>query len=799
MCNARAARAQLGGLTDAFEYIEGHAGHVGNEYVDRLAKWGATHFRAACGLCRPLATVLFWLGQNGRGLPWAATALRCFLGDPMLPPLCTSDLGHDRNHAGLSHAALLRPFVPFECTSEAGEAEHAQPSTTPSSESLSMTLTIVSFNALSLLPGERQEAGLAYQVGASAILAEQLLANDVSIAMIQESRCPPGKVKTGSYTRLCSGAERGQWGVEVWLRDGCAVLTHASGQAAASVRAVQATVLAADPRRLLVRILCKPMSFLLVALHGPHRAFERSHILIWWKETIGMIRHYLKNDVLIVAGDLNAALGSRPTAAVDTHAAETEDTAGECVQDLMEAFQLFCPSTFCQLHQGASFTYYQKKCDPVCRVDYILVPRDWQSSHVASSTLPCVHAGHAVQDHVAVCTHVEASLRAEAASLPWARGRIRAPHIMDSGCRAQIVQVLRTAPVVPWGVSTHAHAAIITEHVQRGLTRIQGKKTARPRHPHLSGDTWALQQLVARARHALHFRKARLEHHRLLACLQVWRSRTLTFEQAFANHRWVRQVTFLQAIQVSHLDGLSRALKKSCRLDRDRYIEGLADAISSGPSDGVFAALHAILAHKRKKPYKLEPLPRLKKPDGSACQGPDEVKQVWRRHFGNLEAGVPTSLEAIARAAAEGTGVIANLPRLTHPEDISMIASHADVIQVLRGTKTAKSPGFDALPPELCRAFSQEMAILLHPLLLKTAWRGEEPIGWKGGKAVYFYKNRGEHDSPSSYRAVLLLSTWAKVNHKCLRPPLKSHFERTAPPYKWEEKQVFPLCLGLTL
>ena len=247
---------------------------------------------------------------------------------------------------------------------------------------------------------------------------------------------------------------------------------------------------------------------------------------------------------------------------------------------------------------------------------------------------------------------------------------------------------------------------------------------------------------------------------------------------------------------MSHLDGLSRALKKSCRLDRDRYIEGLADAISSGPSDGVFAALHAILAHKRKKPYKLEPLPRLKKPDGSACQGPDEVKQVWRRHFGNLEAGVPTSLEAIARAAAEGTGVIANLPRLTHPEDISMIASHADMIQVLRGTKTAKSPGFDALPPELCRAFSQEMAILLHPLLLKTAWRGEEPIGWKGGKAVYFYKNRGEHDSPSSYRAVLLLSTWAKVNHKCLRPPLKSHFERTAPPLQMGGKAGFSVVFG---
>ena len=113
MCNARAARAQLGGLQDSFEHIAGHAGYVGNEFVDRLSKWGATHFQSAVGLSRPLNdTVLFWLADGGHKLSWAALAVRAMCGDCTLPPLGTDDLGHDRDHAGLAPLEILRPFIP---------------------------------------------------------------------------------------------------------------------------------------------------------------------------------------------------------------------------------------------------------------------------------------------------------------------------------------------------------------------------------------------------------------------------------------------------------------------------------------------------------------------------------------------------------------------------------------------------------------------------------------------------------------------------------------------------------------
>ena len=91
------------------------------------------------------------------------------------------------------------------------------------------------------------------------------------------------------------------------------------------------------------------------------------------------------------------------------------------------------------------------------------------------------------------------------------------------------------------------------------------------------------------------------------------------------------------------------------------------------------------------------------------------------------------------------------------------------------------NPGLHGLPPELCKVFATDLAAWLHPIYMKIAWRGSEPTGWKGESSVYFYKNRGRHDDCAAYRSVLLLSTWAKACHKCLRAPLKRHFERATP------------------
>ena len=57
----------------------------------------------------------------------------------------------------------------------------------------------------------------------------------------------------------------------------------------------------------------------------------------------------------------------------------------------------------------------------------------------------------------------------------------------------------------------------------------------------------------------------------------------------------------------------------------------------------------------------------------------------------------------------------------------------------------------------------------------------------------------GSFDECSSYRAVLLLSTRAKACHKCLRGPLKTHFEDTAPALQLGGKEGGTVVFGAHL
>ncbi|CAE7209294.1 unnamed protein product [Symbiodinium sp. CCMP2456] len=128
---------------------------------------------------------------------------------------------------------------------------------------------------------------------------------------------------------------------------------------------------------------------------------ESQAIQSWWKDTTKLVKHFLKEDFLIVAGDLNASVGSEISDAIGGLAAEKEDEAGECVRNFARDFQLWLPSTFSDIHTGATHTYQQKKSGKLCRPDYVLLPEAWAKGQILSWTDPEIHAAHVNQDHTA--------------------------------------------------------------------------------------------------------------------------------------------------------------------------------------------------------------------------------------------------------------------------------------------------------------------------------------------------------------------------------------------------------------
>ena len=781
--NSHTLRRLSSGAQDEYEYVPGHSGIAPNEAVDFLSKCGAHSAQGSCGLRIPPDHLLAWLSDGASCLPWVGVAIRSASGDLAYPPLNSLHLGDGAFHGSLSPVDLIRPFAPLDAFGPpAGSGAIGQsPTEGTGHQCVTMRLTVATYNTLSLL-GEVDRADAMPQdplskkhtVGRAALLAAALEEHRVQIAFLQETRCQKGKSSSGGYLRYASGASRGQWGTEIWLKANSPIFCHVRGGAARSTISAQAvTSLHSDPRRIFLRLCIKPVPLLLVALHGPHRATEGSLVEAFWEETLRLLQHFHKGDFLILGGDCNAALGSVTSEHLGDHAAEPEDVAGSALHHIARLLHLWGPATFPERHSGPTHTYVQKKSGRLCRPDFILLPIGWTVGRVHSYTAPDIHAAQAHQDHIAACVNVQLTLGPASLSTSGRRKTLRAQAFAEPEVREGIRAALESLPPIPWQVSVHAHAAILTGHLQQGLSSISQAQGPRPKHAYLQDASWALQRRLSRIRRTLSHRQHLLRRHALLTCLQVWRRADLDWAVEFLACPWIQQLRVLIATQMLHMRKAGQLLRESCRHDRAVYIESLADQISAGPSNDVFAAYHKLLFHRRKKPYHIEPLPTILDAQGAPCLDMQARFKRWRDHFGALEAGVETSFQGLVDELPSSSQGMHTGP---HPSNIRQVPSFSSLQRVLAATKGGKAPGIDMLPPELNKGFPVHLARHLFPLLMKQVWRGTEAVGFKGGATVFFHKKRGPQDECGSYRAILLISSLAKACHQCLRPALRDVF-----------------------
>ena len=282
------------------------------------------------------------MSRGALKLPWAATVLRSLQGDPGLPPINGEDLGRNCDHAHLSASELIQPFVPEGALSDTCDRpiqESAEPvdSSYRASEGVQLfALRAVTFNVLSLgkpkdaRPDSEVTQGLAYQPARAALLADQLLGQNIHVAFLQETRADPSSTRVGKYLRYASGAERGQFGTEIWAREHHQIFGRPAGsKAGARFDKASFVTVYSDVRRLFLRFSSSQLSLLLVALHSPHRATEQSIISSWWHKTRCLLHAHCRQSCLLIGGDLNASLGGVTSPHVGGVAAEDEDLPGQ--------------------------------------------------------------------------------------------------------------------------------------------------------------------------------------------------------------------------------------------------------------------------------------------------------------------------------------------------------------------------------------------------------------------------------------------------------------------------------------
>ena len=241
-----------------------------------------------------------------------------------------------------------------------------------------------------------------------------------------------------------------------------------------------------NPDASFVQCVLHTIRLLVVALHAPHRSTERHVITEWWQQTQIKVQRYRRSSQVVLAGDVNCAVGSRISSAVGDCGTEREDAPGEWWHRVLREAEAYLPCTFWECQVGPTSTYVQKRGHRECRIDMVGIPAAWATGTVRAWVDPSIHVALASLDHTATCVSVDLWLTAPLRSPGKSRQRLKASTLCDPE------------------VSAHAHAAIVVGHLQATLGALQQKAVPRPHHVYITEGTWQLQRTTVWWRRSLH-------------------------------------------------------------------------------------------------------------------------------------------------------------------------------------------------------------------------------------------------------------------------------------------------------
>ena len=763
-----------------YRHVAGHKGCFANEVADAFAKLAANG--CALGAWSWGDPVAFpWWTDSGTSLDWAGLVIQCRLGDPSLPPPDVPDLKLPDESGGLTPLQCIEPFLRKRETSVSSPSVVGR-----------MTLTILTYNVLSLCGkafSDAPEDGLALAPARPSILSECLQSAGVDVAAIQEARTAEGTLRTEPYLRFCSGALKGQFGVELWFRTQHKfTVCDAEPARALTFERADFLVLHTDPRRLFVLFSKAEMTLLFVSAHAPHKGAEPHLIDSWWAETRRLLDKYAKRAPTLLLGDFNAAVGSVCSAAVGVLNQDQQDLAGDHLHDLALEHSLWLPSTFEGVHEGPGGTYVQKRNGQESRLDYVCLPDAWSRSQISSWVDSTIHAGQPIIDHIAALVSVELLIPFKQPSLAGAALAFDTHALLTEAGKAELQRILSHAPRVDWAVGPDAHAAIVVDYLQRSLRASFPKPKIVRRHAYLTDETWALHQQVKCLRRRSAKLRAAIAFHSKAACFHAWcRSLRDSVDQG-ADNAWFVQAREAADHLAQQLQDAAKRLRAGCKADRAAYLESLADKVQKGDADAPHA-LKRLLCVRKRKPFAPAVLPQLANPAGEMCTSPAEVMACWRTHFSRIEGGRVMSHEAIANLQLEQNGVTASIPFDDFP-------APSDLLAALLHARKGKASGPDGLPAELGHAAPAQMQRLLLPLLMKVGLFCAEPLGFKSGILTWLFKGKGSRTECGSYRAIMLLSNLAKTLHRAFRPAIYRFFSDTSLPVQLGGKKQTTVLFG---
>ena len=764
----------------SYEHVRGHSGDPANELADALAEFAAHRGRDSGPFMLGLDG---WFVENGLVFQWAVHAQWVKSHPCHGPGFHDGVLAWDRSIPSLSGDPMqvIEPFLP-----------QLTPSSHAKEVSSCLAMRLATFNCLSAIDagqGAQPEAVLK-QTGRAKLLALSLGRARICMAGLQESRESKGVACCGTFQRLISGADKdGNYGTELWFDT--ARPFGWTGDKPQFLSRSHFSVIFGCPTFLIVRLSHCILDAMILVGHAPHRAHAEGTRVAWWTTVTARCAAVDHGGPWLLMLDANARVGSRMSAQIGGRDRDDEDCSGLWMHELFRQLRLFAPSTFDEFSVGPSGTVCQRRNLQFARGDFLGIPEGWKGGRLCAFTDPEISAGHRLIDHVAAVVAVEVPVVLDSTKRRVCSMRVDHKAMFTAEGKQVVQQIVDSIPDVGWDVNVHEHCAVITKHLQSGLCEHFPVRERRMRADYFSEHTNRLHQTLCTLRNQLRRREQALRWTRLRCAFLQWSKREARLSLlGQLTGAWLSELHVRIAVGACHLKSLAQVLKRSCRADKIRYLQELAEAVGTARPQDIHRSCRRLLQPKKMRGNSRKQLPCLLKSDGIPCISAEETMQCWRSHFGALEAG-----QAITPAELVSSCVAKQGARLA-PEriDVRQLPTMQELEEALRQVAPNKATGPDCLPTKLCRVFCGSLCVKIWPLMLKTLCRACEPVGHKGGVLYHLLKPGGDPTRTTGYRGVLAQSALAKVAQKVTRRLLVQKLEDSGHPFRIGGRKGF--CAG---
>ena len=442
--------------------VRAHCDDPWNELADRLAKWTVANSKEI-GQVAWLPIHALACSASDRAWGWLSTAPEPF--QTTLPKL----------HGGGVWQPPPSDHVITTKTKDSFDTCNMN----------SVHFQVATYNALALdaaeefqrLPGPR-----------SIRVDRQFHDHKVAFVGMQETRTAEGQRCTDHYRIFSSGFSQcgraRHHGCELWVHRSLPIGRLEDGTAV-TASDLTFTVLASDPRYLLVRLQGPLQVYFLVA-HAPCLCADRPLDLVqtWWQNLEQVLSKVPTQALLLCCIDANAPLADKTTKYFDIHQAEAVNGPGHVFQDFLTTQALYVPSSF-SWHVGPGATWRHPN-GQLLRRDYVAVSERVFSMVSASQVLTDFDSGFGHQDHFPAQLTIQGFVPTAA---PPTKMRWDFAKLGDPLARKAFENALLTLPLPTWQVDVDAHASILETNILQLAQQHFGAPPRTRQRPVLSHTT----------------------------------------------------------------------------------------------------------------------------------------------------------------------------------------------------------------------------------------------------------------------------------------------------------------------